>query len=39
MPTIEIGKKAYDLDCLSDDAKEQLRMVQFGDQEIARLNA
>ena len=39
MSTIETDKQAYDLDCLSDDAKEQLRMVQFGDQEIARLNA
>jgi hypothetical protein len=39
MSTIEIDNKAYDLDSLSDDAKAQLQMVQFADQEIARLNA
>lgn len=39
MSTIEIDNKTYDLDSLSDDAKAQLKMVQFADQEIARLNA
>ena len=39
MSTIDIDNKTYDLDSLSDDAKAQLQMVQFADQELARLNA
>jgi len=39
MNTISIDNKEYDLDSLSDDAKAQLQMLQFSDQEIARLNA
>jgi hypothetical protein len=39
MTTITIDNKDYDLDSLSDDAKAQLQMLQFADQEIARLNA
>jgi len=39
MTTISIDKQDYDLDGLSDDARAQLQMLQFCDQEIVRLNA
>jgi len=39
MSTITIDNQEYDLDSLSDDAKSQLQMLQFSDQEISRLNA
>ena len=39
MSTITIDNPEYDLDSLSDDAKSQLQMLQFSDQEISRLNA
>jgi len=39
MSTITIDNQEYDLDALSDDAKSQLQMLQFSDQEISRLNA
>ena len=39
MTTITIDNKDYDLDSLSDDAKAQLQMLQFSEQEIVRLNA
>ena len=37
--SINIDGKDYALDSLSEDAKAQLQMVQFTDQEIARLSA
>ena len=39
MSTITIDNQEYDLDALSDDAKTQLQMLQFSDQELSRLNA
>jgi hypothetical protein len=39
MTTITVDNKDYDLESLSDDARAQLQMLQFSDQEIARLNA
>lgn len=39
MPTITINDKQYDTDTLSDNAKQQLQMLQITDAEIARLNA
>ena len=39
MSKITIDNQEYDLDSLSDDAKSQLQMLQFSDQEISRLNA
>ena len=39
MSAITIDNQEYDLDSLSDDAKSQLQMLQFSDQEISRLNA
>jgi hypothetical protein len=39
MTTVTIDNKDYDLDSLSDEAKAQLQMLQFADQEIVRLNA
>ena len=38
MPTVTIDNKEYDLDRLSDEAKQQLTNLQVCDQEIARLN-
>lgn len=38
MPNITIDNVEYDLGKLSDNARAQLQMVQFTDQEIARLN-
>ena len=37
MPTIKIDDKEYDLDALSDEAKQQLQSLQFVDGELARL--
>ena len=39
MPTITIDDKLYDVDTLSDEAKEQLQNLQFVDSELARLQA
>jgi hypothetical protein len=36
---IQIDDKEYDLDKLSDDAKNQLVSLQFVDQELQKLNA
>ncbi|WP_396190035.1 DUF6447 family protein [Flavobacterium sp.] len=37
MTTLNIDNKEYDLDKLSEEAKQQLKNVQFADQEIQRL--
>ena len=37
MPTIKIDNKEYDFDSLSAEAKNQLRMLQFVDNELVRL--
>ena len=37
MAKITIDGKEYDTDSLSDEAKQQLQMLQFSEQEIARL--
>jgi hypothetical protein len=37
MPTIKIDNKEYDFDSLSVEAKNQLRMLQFVDNELVRL--
>ena len=37
MPTIKIDDKDYDYDTLPEEAKSQLRMLQFVDAELARL--
>ena len=39
MPTIKIDDKEYDVDTLSDEAKNQLASIQFVDSELARLHA
>ena len=39
MPTIKIDNKDYDLDTLSDEAKNNLASLQFVDAELQRLNA
>ncbi len=39
MATIKIDDKDYDLDTLSDEAKNQLASLQFVDNELQRLNA
>ena len=39
MPTIKIDDKDYDVDTLSDEAKNQLASLQFVDSELARLQA
>ena len=39
MPTITIDNKNYDLDSLSQDAKQQLASLRFVDAELARLQA
>lgn len=39
MPMIKIDDKEYDLDILSEDARNQLGSLQFVDAELARLNA
>lgn len=38
MSTITIDEKEYDFESLSEEAKSQLQMLQFSDQEILRLN-
>ena len=37
MPNIKIDDKDYDYDTLPEEAKNQLRMLQFVDAELARL--
>ena len=37
MPMITIDDVEYDTDTLSDDAKNQLQMMQLADQELGRL--
>ena len=39
MPNITIDNKEYELDTLSDEAKNQLQMMQFVDNELQRLQA
>ncbi len=39
MTTIKIDDKDYDLETLSDEAKNQLISLQFVDTELQRLNA
>lgn len=39
MPIIKIDDKEYDLDTLSQEAKDQLASLQFVDNELVRLNA
>lgn len=39
MPMVKIDDKDYDLDTLSDEAKNQLASIQFVDAELARINA
>ena len=39
MPMISIDGKQYDLDTMSDAAKQQLQCVQFVDAELVQLNA
>jgi len=39
MTTISIDGKDYNLDILSDEAKNQLTSIQFVDGELARINA
>ncbi len=38
MPTVTIDNREFDLDVLSDEAKQQLTNLQVCDQEIGRLN-
>ena len=37
MTTVKIDDKDYDFDTLPEEAKNQLRMLQFVDSELARL--
>lgn len=39
MNLVKIDDRTYDYDLLSDDAKGQLKSIQFVDSEIERLNA
>ena len=39
MQTTKIDDKEYDVDTLSDEAKNQLASIQFVDSELARLQA
>ena len=39
MATITIDNIEYNADNLSDQAKQQLQMIQIADQEVTRLNA
>jgi len=39
MPTIKIDEKEFDLDHLSDKAKQYLASLQFVDAELQRLSA
>ena len=37
MPTIKIDEKDYELDDLSQEAKNQLQAIRFVDQELVRI--
>jgi hypothetical protein len=37
--TVTIDDKEYDLDRLSDEAKNQLMSLQYADQELQKVNA
>ena len=39
MPEIKINNKSYDVDKLSENAKNQIASLQFVQSEIVRLNA
>ena len=39
MTTVNIDNKEYELESLSEDAKNQLGMLQFVDAELQRVNA
>ena len=39
MTTITIDNKPYELDSLSDEAKQQLQSLQYCDAELARLQS
>ena len=39
MPEIKINDKSYDVDKLSENAKNQIASLQFVQNEIVRLNA
>lgn len=39
MPNVTIDGKEYDLESLSDEAKNQLTSIQFVDRKIAELQA
>ena len=39
MPEIKINDKSYDVDKLSENAKNQIASLQFVQSEIVRLNA
>ena len=39
MPEIQINDKSYDVDKLSENAKNQIASLQFVQSEIVRLNA
>jgi hypothetical protein len=39
MPNVTIDGKEYDLEALSDEAKNQLTSIQFVDRKIAELQA
>ena len=39
MPIINIDGKEYELETLSEDAKKQLQMMQYVDNELQRLQA
>jgi hypothetical protein len=39
MPTININDEEYDVETLSDEAKNQLASIEFVDSELARLQA
>jgi hypothetical protein len=39
MATIKINDKEYDVETLSDEAKNQLASIEFVDSELARLQA
>ena len=39
MPEIKINDKSYDIDKLSENAKNQIASLQFVQNEIVRLNA
>lgn len=39
MSTVKIDERHYEYELLSDDAKGQLKSIQFVDSELERLNA